>query len=181
MSDTEITHVSPQDEMQILALIARGGMSFEKIAEKFNTTQPTITNIKKRNPDTLAILKENLVNHRTTMATAILDKANKAIEKKLDDSEAYDSKVVELRQEWIEGAITEEEYNARLRGLQKLTVTELTSISREMHSQTKSDGPDKTPPMNPGEAQAYLVELAKGLESGDEVVLERLVFTKKES
>lgn len=177
---TEITHVSPQDEMRILAMIVRGDQQ-KAIAAEFGLTEGTITNIKKRNPETLAMLKEQFTSHRVSQAVSILDKANKAIEKKLDDSELYDDKIAEIRQEFVEGVITEEERDARLRALQKLTVAELTSISREMHSQTKTEGPDKAPPMNAVEAQAYLIDLAKGLEVGDEIALERLVFTKKEA
>ncbi len=159
-------------------MVARGDR-YEDIAPKFNITPGTITDIKQRNPDTLAILKENLMTHRVSQATKILDKANKAIEQKLDESESFDDKVQAINQEWAEGVITDEERNAKLRVLSKLTISDLTSISREMHNQSKTEGEDKPPPLTPQESQQYLVDLAKGLESGDAVVLERLVFRKQ--
>lgn len=178
---SELTHVRPQDEMQILALIARGDMTFEKIGEKFGVAQSTVSYIKKNNPDTLQILKDQLTNHRISQAATILDKANKAIEKKLDESDSYEDKLAEIDDQWREGVIDDDERNAKLRALQKLTVAELTAISREMHSQTKTDGPDKSPMMNPGDAKEYLIELAKGLEDGDEIALERMIFRKKDA
>jgi predicted DNA-binding protein YlxM (UPF0122 family) len=175
----EITHVPPQDEMTILAMIARED-SYSEIAEKFDISKATITNIKNRNPDTLKILKEQLLTHRLNQASGILEKTNRAIEKRLDESENFENELFELQRQYRDGEIEEKVFELRVRKLQKLNISELTSISREMHSQSKTSGSGDTPPMNPQDAQEYLVKLAKGLESGDEVVLERLVFSKRE-
>jgi hypothetical protein len=170
--------IATQDEMQILARIARGDTQLQ-ISKDFNVSKDTITAIKKRNPDTLALIKEQVLSHRVSMASRIIGKANMAIEKRIDDSEEFDDKVTELTKEYNDGELNQDEYEIKLRALNKLTVTELVSISKEMHAQTKKDPENPNADNNPADNQAYLVALAKALETGDEVVLERLIFTPK--
>lgn len=175
--DNRSLTVPPQDEMQILARVVRGD-SYDSIATDFSISKGTITNIKNRNPETLAILQENLLAHRQTQASSILEKANKAIDKRIDESEEFDTKLAELQRQYRDGEIDEDVFRVRVNKLQRLSITELTSVSREMHAQSKTQNPDERPAMNPNETKEYLVNLAKGLESGDEVVLERLIFKK---
>lgn len=172
-----MTRVATQDEMQILARIVRGD-SRKDIAQAFGITEAVVTNIKKRNPDTIKVMQEQILSHRISHASRILGKANLEIEQRLDESDQFDDKLEDLKRQHDDGELSDKEYQHRLRNLNKLTVADLTSISREMHSQTKTGDGDGTP-NDPRVNQTYLVELAKALESGDEVVMERLIFNPK--
>lgn len=124
-------------------MLARGDTK-TKIHETTGIPIASISNIKKRNPEALAVIEQRILDHNTIKAQELLDKANNIIEQKLDN-------VAE--------------------GLEKSSLTELTSVSREMHSQAKQGAESEKTSPNPQSTEDQLKSIVRALEKGDEIEL----------
>lgn len=169
-----------ETEMKVLAMMVRGDRQ-EDIAKEVGLNRTTVIEIKKRNQETLDIMRAKLADHRLGQATKILDKANKAIERRVDRQIEADTQLDRIRKRFEAGEIDITEYRQQIAGLEKTTLTELVAVSKEMHSQAKTEMETlKNPAGSPQETKQRLIDLVEAIKAGDEVALERIVFKKAE-
>lgn len=166
-------------EMKILAMLVRGD-THRSIAEAMGLNVNTITTIKKRNPDTLKIMREKLSEAHANSAAKILTKSRKLLESKLDQLQSDDDKRLELVRQYEDGEIDHEEFDIKLRTLKQATLSELTGVSREMFNQNQVENQQPTSIVgNSHEQKKQLVDLVRAIESGNEVELQKIIFNPK--
>lgn len=160
-------------EVKIVALIARGDTQ-EQISQQIagGVSKNALTAIKKRNKENLDLIKERLMQRAMDDAEGIKQKANKIISQKLDHADDADVILDKARQDWLDDKITWPEYDKILKRFKPLSVTELVSVSKEMHAQST----DNT---KPPASEADLASLAAAIRSGDEIKITQAVFNAK--
>lgn len=168
---TNFEPLSIVDETKIVALLARGDTREAIIAQfpERSLDPRTVTNVKKRNKDNLAILKEAMLQKAQDDAMAIKHKANRKLSKKLDDDDKRLEALSVAHQDFIDGNLTSKEYSLILKSNRELSVTELVSVSKEMHNQSKEDEVAPTPAKD-------MAALVDAIKSGDEVKLNQIIF-----
>lgn len=145
------TKIDTSTELKVIAMLARGD-SMSAISEEIGISHVTVANIKKRNPDTLAIVKTKLVERQSVLASRILAKANAKIEQRLDEDDNKDS-------------------------LTRMSVKDLTSISHELFNQRQVEegNPTSISASDPKAREAF-DKLKQAIKNGDTVELQRLVL-----
>lgn len=160
-----------QTESKIVALMARGD-SYKQIMEQVDVNINTLTKIKKRNQDNLTLIKQKSLELEQSNAQAIKDKANKLLSNKLDAAMNNQALLLKAKQDWLDDVITFKEYEVLLRQHKDISVTELVTVSREMHSQSQDHNDDKAP-------QKDLKALTEAIKNGDTVQLNQMIFNPK--
>jgi hypothetical protein len=167
------SRLTAEEETKILALIVRGDTysEIQKIMEKEHrhVTQVTITKVKQRNKKNLEIIKARMQAKAETDAMALKDKANKILDKKLDRSEATEDILAKAQADYLDKKIEFKEYMEIIRTQREVSITELVSVSKEMHNQSKED---EATPVDKKDITA----LVQAIKSGDEVTLNQLIF-----
>lgn len=167
-------------EMKILAMIVRGD-THRSIAEEMNINVNTVTAIKKRNPDTIKIMREKLAEKQISSAQKILTKSRRLMESKLDQYESNEDKRLEIMRQFEDGEINHKEMTQELAKYPTGTLTELTAVSREMFNQNQVENNKPTAISgNSSEQKQQLVDLVRAIESGDEVKLQQIIFNPKD-
>jgi hypothetical protein len=167
-------------EMKILAMIVRGD-THRSIAEEMNINVNTVTAIKKRNPDTIKIMREKLAEKQISSAQKILTKSRRLMESKLDQYESNEDKRLEIMRQFEDGEINHKEMTQELAKYPTGSLTELTAVSREMFNQNQVENNKPTSiPGNSSEQKQQLVDLVRAIESGDEVKLQQIIFNPKD-
>lgn len=162
--------VSIERETKVVAMLARGDEQQQIIdALGGGITKNTITAIKKRNKENLALIQEKMSVKAAEDAMSIKNKANVLISKKLDMGIDYDKILDKARQEWVDGDIDNQEFQKILNAHHDLSIGELVNVSREMHSQAA--GPEKPPA-----TASDLALLAAAIKSGDTLKITQMVF-----
>jgi hypothetical protein len=170
-----------ETEMRVLAMVARGDTYSAiraQLQEDGITMSPaTITAIKKRNPKALAKMESMLADHATSSAQKILKKAHKLIDKRLEQADNSEKDAEELHKKYEAGEITFKEYLDATARLFKISVSELTSLSKEMFHQSQVEqGKPTSITESAMDAKQEVVDIAKALENVDEVELQRIIF-----
>jgi hypothetical protein len=167
--------LSVEEETKIIALLARGDSKAEIQAALAETGRPlsvgAIAAVKKRNIETFMRLKAIRIDREVSKAIAIRDQANRVLESELDGIERQSAILARAGQQYIDGDITLEQYIAIRKTIKRPSLSELTSVSKEMNMQG-SDAPAVN--TNP-EADAAI---RAAIEAGDEVTLTQLIFKK---
>lgn len=163
------THLNLEQETRIVALLARGTDTQGEIAKEVGVSDVTVTAVKKRNKENLAIISQQLLMRAAEDAGSIKEKANTKLSQKLDRDDKVVRIIEKAHDEFLEGEISIKEYSAILRKVKELSVNELVTVSREMHNQ--SAGAEKPPT-----TQQDLAFLAAAIASGDEVKITQAVF-----
>lgn len=174
-----------EKEIKIVAMIARGDTQTQ-IAEVMEVHPVTVANIKKRNAEVLKMIQSKMIAHQAKLASQNLEKANELIKKRLHNAEHFDQEMAKIELEYESSEKTKEDdanYRAKMANLRRsldITLTELTGVSREMHSQAKADIASDIP-KDPEQAKAHLAALVEAINNGDEVVLQQITLNPKEN
>ena len=167
-----------QEETRIVALLARGDTQVEiqrEMERDFRGVHlRTIAAVKKRNKENFDIIRARLLEKQEHDAGALKEKANKMISKKLDIEDKKIEIIQKAREDYLNGTIGLKELTEILKRHRETTLTELVSVSKEMHNQSSED-PDSKPGV-----QKDLSDLVNAIRSGDEVKLQQIVFNSKD-
>jgi hypothetical protein len=168
--------LSPEEETKIVALFARGETyenirSIVKAETGRHVAIQTISNVKKRNKDNIALIKNKFLEREEENAAAIRTKANRVINRKLDNEERKLDALEKAREEYLAGKIDLDEYAELVKANKELSITEVTNVSKTMHEQAKTE----EPPAVESKDTAALVE---AMRSGDEVTIQQIIFNK---
>lgn len=172
-------NISMVEETFVLALLARGDMQSE-IATEFETkfsrpiAERTIIRIKQRNKENLEIMRTQTQAKIDRDQAAIRNKANVKIDKKLDNDDLAAQVIAKAHSQYINGEIEFPAYQRLLNTVRTLSVSELVTVSKEMHAQSSEA---------PGEAvdSEDMLKLQEAIQSGDTLTLSQLVFKRGQS
>lgn len=184
------TRLTTDQKLQALAYIARGD-TFSQVAghllEEHNITisESALSQLKKTHKATIDKMIETMAEGQAAEADAILRRTRRMLNGKLDRAERDGRTLEELDQQWRDGEIKDAaEYRRRKAGLIKVSVAELTQISKTMFDQTIKD--PGLPPGSPAGAlppgasvktPAQLEGLLQAIAAGNTVEIQRLIFT----
>lgn len=166
-------------EMKIVAMMSRGDKYdtiISTLAEQdnFSIAISTLKNIKGRNHDALEIMRSSVIKFEEANAEQLLRRTHNMIGKRLGQAERDAMTMERLDEELAEHEITLKEYNHLRSKLKLPTLTELTTVNKEMYAQSKQgkdlDNPTSTNP------EVRAKQLRDILNMSDEVALERIVF-----
>lgn len=161
------------DETKIVMLLARGD-TYEQIQAQVDVSAPTIGTVKKRNKENLELIKSKLTEQAAEDALGIKHKANKLISKRLDKADSAQQLLEKAQQDFLDDKISYKELADALRRFKEIGITELVTVSKEMHAQSnKADNPPSSP--------KDLQELAAAIASGDEVRITQATFNPKQA
>ncbi len=142
----------------------------------------SLSNIKKRNPDALAIIQGKLINHQVSSAKKLLKKSQQLIERKLDRAATAEQQREDLFQQFQAEEIDYKTYRLMMDKIYDPTLSELNAISKESFNQSQiEDGKPTTIPGSTGNQTADLIALVEAIKNKDEIVMERLVFGRDDS
>lgn len=162
------SHLDTFTETQIVARLARGDKQLDIMAE-MGVAIATVTAVKKRNKENLAIIKQKTLEKQIENAEAIKQKSNAKLSKRLDRDDEAEKIISKAQSEYLNGDISLKEFSDIMRRVKELSVNELVTISKEMHHQTVET--DKPPA-----AAGDLTDLIAAIKSGDEVSITKAVF-----
>lgn len=165
-------------EMRALALIAKGEPYHEIVSmlkEEFgeSATIGTLTNIKKRYAEVLHQLKNTIIEYEEETAQALLEKSRKLLGKRLAIANTELAEYYKSLEEFESGEITFSEFKLRVAHFKLPTLTELTSVTKEMHAQSSGGGEGSLPPARKSDLTEAIND---AIARGDTVALERIVF-----
>lgn len=167
--------LSVTEEVRIVALLANNDYTYPQIQKIFESefgrglSQKAIQAVKKRNAKNLEAIKTKLMVRQEADALAIKHQANMMIQKRLTADDKVGEIIAAAQKQFLAGEIPLKEYVDVLRTNRPIAVTELVTVSKEMHAQSKDDDtPDVT--------KKDLSALVSAIKSGDELVLNQLIF-----
>lgn len=167
--------LSIEEETYIVALLGRGdtrNQIVEQVKAKFGRqlSDGTLVAVRKRNKENLEIIKQRWLEKNEADAEAIKHKANKILSKRLDRDEKVNAVVEKARQDYLDKVIEFKEYLEIVRSHKENTISEIVSVSREMHNQVKETPEDRS---SGGSNTDALIEAIK---NSDTVALNQLIF-----
>ena len=177
--------------MRALALLARGDTLSQVAAHLLEYYQVTVSEsglsqIRSNNKETISQMQQVIADGQSAEAEAIANRARRLINNKLDRAERDGKTLEELDQQYRDGEIKDvQEYRRRKAGLLKISINELTTISKAMHNQSQHTPPpagdDKPalPSGHSGATPAHLEAMLQAIAAGNTVELQRLVFNPK--
>jgi hypothetical protein len=177
----QITRTPMAIEMKVIAYIARGDTyrTIQKlIIDEFDQKiqLQTITNIKERNIDALTVIRNAIIKEEESTAKKLLEKSRSLIGKKLTQAEKDAQYLDDMESDYRRGKISFKEYHRAVSLVKMPTLTELTSVSKEMHHQDEVDNQKTSDASKPENAK----DVWQLLKDGDDIELQRMVFGKKE-
>ena len=171
--------------MQVIALMARGDTFAEinaYLLEHFGVTlnPKTLTDMKKVHGDTIALMQRTHEEAETADAAQLLIRTRRLIGRKLTRAERDAKDLADLDYQRREGEITEADYHQRRTGLIEMSIQELVTVSKEMHSESsKPLGGELLPglPDGGGNSNLALTEaLLNAIKTGNHVEIQRLIL-----
>ena len=135
--------------------------------------------IKKRNDEGIKFMKGELLKHETTMATSILEKSRRLIDKRLDKALSLEETLKQLREKFNKGEMTDTDYyhavDVELRN--RLSVAELNALSKESFNQSQLEANKPTSiTESPAQAKAHLETLLHAIAKGDDQAILKAIF-----
>lgn len=184
------TRLTTDQKMRALAFIARGDTMSQVAAHlltDFNIkiSESAIYSLKKAHKDTIAKMQETVAEGQSAEADAIAKRARRMLNGKLDKAERDGRTLEELDRQWRDGELKNvEDYRRRKAGLMKISINELTQVSKAMVAQAAPTLPPGggAPALPPGTPQntlapAHLEQLLLAITAGNTVEIQRLIFT----
>lgn len=173
-----------QTETQVVAMLARGD-THQQIVDWLDTEKgvkialATIGVIKNRNTEGINFMKGELLKHETTMATSLLDKSRRLIDKRLDKALSLEETLKDLRAQFDRGEIDDKTYyyhvDIELRN--RLSVQELNAISKESFNQSQLEANKPTSITDsPAQAKANLETLLHAIANNDDKAILEAIF-----
>ena len=186
---TTRTRLSTDQKLRALAYIARGD-TLSQVAghmlEEFDVTitESALSQLKKNHADTTDKMQTSLSESAAEDADALLKKTRRMLSVRLDRAERDANELAEVDRQYREGNIKSvEEYRRKKAGLLKISIAELTNVSKTMHAQTVKV-PELPPGATPGalpagggaQNPAQLEALLNAIKDGNHVEIQRIVF-----
>lgn len=170
-------------ETEVVAYMARGD-TYETIIDTLAKrdlpiTKGTLSNIKKRNAETLQFMQSTMAEQEISAATSILRKSRKLLENKLDYALSYEDEMEAIKQLLIDGDIDREIYweMTRERWDKQLSVSELNSVTKEAFNQSQVEqGKPSSITENPTQMRANLQVLLNAISNGDDQAALAAIF-----
>lgn len=174
---------------KVLAMMARGekyGTIINVLKEEHDIDYSLtgLTELRKRHADTIKIMTDMIIEAEATESEKIKTRSLRKISRTLDRADADEMELQALEEEYRkpDSKITLAEYRRRKSGLLQLNVTELLSISKEMHAQSsklKSTGSPQLPagtgaPV--GQSPQLAEALLDAIRRGDTISLQQMVI-----
>lgn len=175
-------------KMKVLAMIARGE-KYETISrilkEQHNIDYSSagLAELKKSNADTIKEMELMILDAETSEAEQIRVKSLRQLSKKLDRASEDEAELQEIDRQYRAGEIELAEYKRLKTGLLKLTVKDLTAISKDMYAQS---GGKRGANALPGAASTgggdtpdpkWVEALMTAVQRGDTIAMQQLVIT----
>lgn len=148
-------------------------------------TESALYAIKRDHSDTVTRMQETMADSAVADADAILKKSRVMIAKKMQKADRDGNTLEQLDQQYRDGDLEMSEYRRKKSGLLKMSVHELTQISKTMHDQVIKV-PGELPPGGAGSlppggsSPAQLEALLLAIKAGNTVELQRLIFNPRE-
>jgi hypothetical protein len=179
--------LSTPQRMVVLALLARGDGNAKIVAflrENYgiDTSEGSISQIKKTHADTLALMKQKIQEHELSNVEDLLEKTRTMIGRKLNRAEKDSQTLEDLDYQFHNGEISEKEYKEKRKGLLDLSIGQIINVSKEIHNQVvKSAPPGGIPPGAgtlglPSGNAALTDAIVAAIKRGDTVELQKLVL-----
>lgn len=186
------TRLTTDQKMRALALMARGDTLSQVAGHLLETYQVTISEsalsqIRSKNRDTIKEMQQVVADGQSAEAEAIAARARRLINVRLDKAERDANTLEEVDRQWRDGEIKDpKEYRRRKAGLLKISINELTTVAKAMHSQSAPPPPQSpdAPALpaganHPTATPAHLEAMLQAIAAGNTVELQRLVFNPK--
>jgi hypothetical protein len=186
---TTRTRLTTDQKLQALAYIARGDTLSQvagHLLEEHDVTisESALSQLKKNHKSTIDKMIDTMAEGQATEADAILRRTRRLLNGKLDRAERDARTIEELDQQWRDGELKDVAvYRRRKAGLIKVSVAELTQISKTMFDQTIKEpgapagGAGALPPGQSVKTPAQLEGLLQAIAAGNTVEIQRLIFT----
>lgn len=173
--------ISTALETKIVAMIARGdsyNTILDKLAEDGVTlTKTSLTNIRERNSEALAFMKNTMLEQQASIAGRILKRSRELIEDRLGDDDRYWDIMKELNQKLADGEIDEEMYYKMRPIAPSVSIRDLTTVSKEMFNQSQIEAGKPTAITdNPAQAKENLKVLLEAINKGSDEDIARAIF-----
>lgn len=171
-------------ESQVVAMLARGDTHQQIVdwLDKEKGISMSLANIgviKKRNEEGMNFIKTELMKHEQTVAATILDKTRRLINSRLDKALTLEETLKKLRDSFDSGDITDSEYYRQvdIELKNRLTVQELTSLSKESFNQSQIEaGKPTSITESPEQAKAHLQTLLAAISKRDDSATLKALF-----
>lgn len=160
-------------ETKVVAMLSRGDKQVD-IAKEMGISEQTVSAIKKRNTENIAMIHSKMLEREQSEAIQIKTRAQRLANKKLRWAEEDADKVRTLTEQVRAGELDKDDFKAQAFNTEEVTLKDLASLIKDVDT----GQPDKRQPDSTDTAS--LKALVKALESGDEVALERIVFNPKD-
>lgn len=178
----------PQELKDIINQLTDQGLNATQVTDQMVSDghkvnyQQVLRVAKKRNQH-LTLVKEKAIELVAKPAAEAHLKSLKMLNKKLDRADRYDEDLKKVEDAWFNSGQTAEDkamYNARLRALERVTIPELVQVAKETFNQSRVEEGKPTAIVgtsgNP-EDDKRLEELSRAIKNGDQIELQRILFT----
>ena len=183
---SELTKVDTNTETRICAMIARGDKHQQIVdqlaSEDITIALSTISAIKKRNTEAIAFMKNQMIEAEASTATRLIHKSRMLLEKRLDQGIKDEDELNKLATQYREGEINWEQYRIKAAGRLKLSISELTSLSKEAFHQSQLEQGKPTGIVDdPAAAKMRLKEVLMAINNRDDEKAVALIFDNVKS
>jgi len=174
--------ITPALETKVLALIARGD-SYKDISATLTKEDdhalsvPAISLIKKKNSTALLAIQNAMRQESAGRVNRITNKANRALEDKLDNHLTTEEKKNEAYKQLANGDIEKDEYYALIEGLTEMQTKDIIAVSKESFRQAQlADGKPTNISENPKQAREQLLAFLQVINTNDAEKVHELIF-----
>lgn len=167
-------------------MIARGDKHQQIVdqlaSEDITIALSTISAIKKRNTEAIAFMKNQMIEAEASTATRLIHKSRMLLEKRLDQGIKDEDELNKLATQYREGEINWEQYRIKAAGRLKLSISELTSLSKEAFHQSQLEQGKPTGIVDdPAAAKMRLKEVLMAINNRDDEKAVALIFDNVKS
>lgn len=170
-------------ETQVIAMLARGDTydAIRAVLESQGTTITisTISNVRRRNTEALAYMKNALMQHEVSISSKLLTKSRQLLERKLNRAFHVEEKINSLEQELKSEEIDHRTFSVLYEKALKaeLSVAELVSLSKEMFNQSQIEQNKPTSiTENPAQAKENLKTLLEAINTKNDTAVLQAIF-----
>lgn len=177
-------------KMKVFAMMARGekyGTIQRVLKEHHNIdySQQSLSDLKKRHKDTISEMHSMILQDQASDAENIRAKSLRLLSRRLDQANADEVEIAKVDDEYRNGDMSLSEYRRKKAGLLKVSIKELTEVSKEMTAQSKHAGtlPGRLPAGANGDEDSggsidpkFAEALSQAIARGDTVALQQLVI-----
>lgn len=168
-------------EQKIVRLMALGKTQDDilkkiKKENKVELAKKTLTDIKKRNYESLEEQQRAIIRQEAATAASIHGKTNSMLYKRLEKADDDTETLWDLEQQYRDGDIDEEEFYKQISRLKDVSIEQLLKVSKEMYTQTGAAAEPNASSgasIDPNQAK----DLVNALKNSDAVELQRIVFS----